>query len=258
MASSTDSPGPITKTVGDAAIILSLLAGKDPQDATSSPLPAEDYSFGLEKIDPSQITLGIPKEYFLPNMDPQVDFYLRRAIKNFKKLGFRTKEVSLLNPKYSIATYTIAQRAEVSSNLARYDGIRYGYPRQFFGQEAKRRIMLGAFVLSAGYFDQFYIKAQKVRQLMIKDFQRVFKQVELLIAPTSPFLPLKIGQSAREPMFGEMQDVLVEASSLAGLPGISLNCGWANSLPVGMQIIAPQFKEKLILKIARFYEKYIA
>jgi len=255
MCSSTDSPGPITKTVEDAALMLSVLAGKDPYDATTATVKTDQYHRNLAKIDPAQITLGIPREYFLPQMEKEVSYHVQKAIKQFKKLGFKIRKVSLLDPKYSIAVYTIIQRAEVSSNLARYDGIRFGRGRKFFGQEAKRRIMLGAYVLSAGYYDRYYLAGQKVRQLIIEDFEKVFKKVDALVAPTSPSRALKIGASQKSPMFGEIQDVLVEASSLAGLPGININCGWADSLPVGLQIIAPQFAEKLILKIAHCYEQ---
>lgn len=255
MASSTDSPGPITKTVEDAAIILSILAGHDYHDPTTSNKPVEKYYKKMDAIKPENITLGVPKEYFLPQMDSKVTKTVHKAIEALKKVGFKIKEVSLLDPKYSIAVYTIIQRAEVSSNLARYDGIRYGRKRKFFGREAKRRIMLGAHVLSAGYFDQYYLKGQKVRRLIVQDFKRVFKKVDALIAPTSPSLPLKIGASKKGAMFGELQDVLVEASSLAGLPGININCGWADKLPVGVQIVAPQFSESLILKVAHAYEK---
>jgi aspartyl-tRNA(Asn)/glutamyl-tRNA(Gln) amidotransferase subunit A len=254
MASSTDSPGPITKTVEDSAIMLSVLAGKDSRDATTSSRPVEDYPKKI-KTKSKKPVLGVPKEYFLADMDPAVKKVVEEGIKTLEKLGYKTKTVSLLDPKYSIAVYTIVQRAEVSSNLARYDGIRYGQDRSFFGQEAKRRIMLGSHVLSAGYFDQHYTKAQKVRTIIREDFNKTFKKVDALIAPTSPTPALKLGASAKQPMFGEMQDVLVEASAMAGLPGININCGWKDKLPIGMQIFAPQFKESLILKIAHDFEK---
>ncbi len=250
MASSTDSPGPITKTVEDAGIILQVLAGKDEKDATSSNKKVDDYQ-NLD-LSPKDITLGIPIEYFLENMDKEVRKIINSKIKDLEKIGFKTKEISLLDPKYSIAVYTIVQRAEVSSNLARYDGIRYGSGRDNFGQEAKRRVMLGTHVLSSGYYDEYYRKGQKVRTQIKRDLDRAFQQVDAVVAPTSPTTALKIGESKKSPMFGEMQDVLVEASSLAGLPGISVNAGFSNKLPVGIQFFAPQFKEKLILQIADF------
>jgi len=257
MASSTDSPGPITKTAEDAAIILSVITGNDHHDATSSKRVGELYQDKIKSLDPKIITIGVPKQYFPNNIDKHVKQKVENAINELKKHGFVIKPVSLIDPKYSIAAYTIIQRAEVSSNLARYDGIRFGNPRSSFGKEARRRIMLGAYVLSAGYYDQYYIKAQKVRKLIVNDFKKAFSHVDLLIAPTSPNLPLKIGESEKEAMFGELQDVLVEASSLAGLPAVSINCGWVGSLPVGMQIIGPRFSEKLILKTANFFETNI-
>lgn len=254
MASSTDSPGPITKTVKDAAIILSIIAGNDPRDATSADRKSENYEKEIDKVAAKKITIGIPKEYFPKDMDIAVKNKVEGAIRKLKKIGFNIKAVSLLDPKYSIAAYTIIQRAEVSSNLARYDGIRFGNSRKSFGKEAKKRIMLGSHVLSSGYFDQYYLKAQKVRNLIVKDFDQVFGKVDLLLAPTSPYLPLKIGRSEKETMFGELQDILVEASALAGLPAINVTCGWSKKLPVGMQIIGPHFSEKLILKTANCFE----
>ncbi len=255
MASSTDSPGPITKTVEDAAIMIKVLAGKDNKDATSSDEKADDY---LDlKTDPQKITIGVPKEYFLTNMDSGVKKIIKDRLAQLENSGFRIKEISLLDPKYSIAVYTIVQRAEVSSNLARFDGIRYGSKRTNFGPEPKRRIMLGAHVLSSGYYDQYYTKAQKVRTLIKKDLDKAFESVDIIAAPTSPTTALKIGESEKSPMFGEMQDVLVEASSLAGLPGISINAGYTDGLPVGIQFFGPQFKEKLILQIGQFFEKNV-
>jgi len=254
MASSTDSPGPLTKNVEDAAIILSVLAGKDEKDGTTSLEPVRNYRDSLKKKQ-KKLTLGVPKEYFLPKMDKKVVLVVKNAIKKLEKIGFKIKEISLFDPKYAIAVYTIIMRAEVSSNLGRYDGIRFGNSRSSFGQEAKRRVMLGGHVLSSGYFDQYYLHAQKLRALIVKDFEKIFKDVDAIIAPTSPSVALKVGAAAKDPLFGEMQDVLVEASAMAGLPGISINSGWVDNLPVGMQIVAPQFREDLILNIAYRYEK---
>ncbi|MFH1601865.1 MAG: Asp-tRNA(Asn)/Glu-tRNA(Gln) amidotransferase subunit GatA [Candidatus Shapirobacteria bacterium] len=257
MASSTDSPGPLTKTAEDAALILNVLSGKDQKDATSADFPYFDFRKNL-KGSPKELVLGVPRNYFLPEMDKKIILVIKEAINNFKKAGFKVKEVSLLDPRLAMTVYTIIMRAEVSSNLARYDGIRFGKSRKYFGQEAKRRILVGSHVLSAGYYDRYYRYAQKARQLILKDFERVFKKVDLLIAPTSPSTALKIGEAAKNPLFGEMQDILVEASALAGLPGISINVGWANKLPVGLQIIAPQFREDIMLKVAYLYEKNIS
>lgn len=254
MASSLDSPGPMTKTVEDAALILQVLAGKDEMDVTSSPRAVPNYLTKL-KGGITGLKIGIPKEYFLEGMDEGVIKVVQRAIKVLEGQGAKVKEVTLLDPKYSVAVYTILQRSEVSSNLARYDGVRFGQDRTYFGEEAKRRIMLGAYALSSGYYEQYYLKAQKARSLICQDFDRVFKKVDCLVAPTSPSVALKVGASVQDPMFGEMQDILVEASSLAGLPGVNLPCGFSNGLPVGMQVIGPQFSEELLFQVGYAYEQ---
>ncbi|MBL7156151.1 MAG: Asp-tRNA(Asn)/Glu-tRNA(Gln) amidotransferase subunit GatA [Candidatus Pacebacteria bacterium] len=254
MASSTDSPGPITKTVKDAGLILQILAGKDEMDATTSFESVPTYL--SKNLNIRKLKIGVPKQYFLKEMDKGVKKSILDAINVFKQKGAIIKQINLLDPKYSVAVYTIIQRAEVSSNLGRYDGIRYGNNRHFFGQEAKRRIMLGTYALSAGYYDQYYAKAQKVRALMIKDFEKVFKKVDVLISPTCPTTALKVGASENQSMFGEIQDILVEASSLAGLPGLNICSGFSKSnLPIGMQIIGPQFSEDMLLKVGHFYQQ---
>ena len=178
------------------------------------------------------------------------------AIAVLKRLGAEVKEISLLDPKYSVAVYTILQRSEVSSNLARYDGIRYGNKRSAFGEEAKRRMMLGTYTLSAGYYDQYYLKAQKVRTLICRDFEEAFKKVDLIVGPTSPCTALPLGATKNASMFGELQDILVEASSIAGLPGINLCSGFSgDGLPTGIQIMGPHFSEELILKAGFAYEQ---
>ncbi len=254
MASSLDSPGPITKRVEDAAIILQILAGKDDFDATTSPKPVNDYISTL-KNDISGIKIGIADEYF-DDITDQVREKVLEAIKVVEKLGAKIIKIKLFPPKYTIAVYTILQRAEVSSNLARYDGIRYGNDRSFFADEAKRRIMLGTYALSAGYYDQYYNKAQKVRTVIVEDFNSAFKQVAVILAPTNPWTALPLGASKDNPMYGEMADALVEPSSIAGLPGINVPCGLSNiGLPVGFQLIGPQFSESLILNVAYKYEQ---
>lgn len=254
MGSSLDSPGPITKTVEDSALLLQVLAGFDPLDATTSTEKPPDFLKNLHsKI--TGIKIGISEDYFKQS-DLEVQQKVREALKVLEKLGARIKIIKLFDPTYAIAVYTIIQRAEVSSNLARYDGIRYGFGRDKFGDEAKRRIMLGTYVLSAGYYDQYYNKAQKVRTLIVKDFQKAFKEVDVIIGPTSPSTALPVGSSKNHPMFGEMADVLVEPSSIAGLPGISVPVGFSkDNLPIGMQIMGPQFSESLILNIANMFEK---
>ncbi|MBI4990541.1 Asp-tRNA(Asn)/Glu-tRNA(Gln) amidotransferase subunit GatA, partial [Candidatus Gottesmanbacteria bacterium] len=178
-----------------------------------------------------------------------------QAIKVFKKLGADIKEVNLIDPQYAISVYTILQRAEVSANLARYDGIRYGNGRDKFGEEAKRRIMLGTYALSTGYYDALYLKAQQIRTMIIDDFNKVFKDVDIIIGPTTPCTALPLGSSKTSPMFGEVQDVLVEPSTIAGLPGISIPCGFSDGLPVGLQIIGPQFSEMKIIQVAYTFEQ---
>lgn len=253
MASSTDSPGPMTKNVSDAALLLQIIAGNDSQDATSSPSDAPDYSKDINsKI--SGLRIGLAKDYLLPGMSGQVISLIRNAAADFEKFGASVEEISLMDPQYSIGVYTILQRSEVSSNLARYDGIRFGKGRDSFAEEAKRRIMLGTYALSAGYYDQFYRKAQQVRTLIVKDFEKAFKNVDLIIGPTSPGTALPVGASKNQPMFGEMEDVLAEPSSIAGLPGVSVPCGFIKGLPVGLQIISSAFNEKKILQAAYAYQ----
>src|SRR3990167_11295140 len=250
MASSLDCPGPISSTVEDSALILQILAGKDPMDATTSPKDVPDYLANLNK-DISGLTIGVSDEYFIEGIDPEVEKAVRDAIKVFEKMGAKLRKIKLFDPTHSVAVYTILQRSEVSSNLARYDGIRYGQTRDKFGAEAKRRIILGTYALSAGYYDQFYNKALKVRTVIVNDFNQAFKEVDLILAPTRPSLAMKVGASADSPMFGELADMLVEPSSIAGLPGISLPVGFSKSgLPIGMQIIGPQFSEELIINAA--------
>ena len=251
MASSTDSPGPMTKTVEDAETLLQIIAGHDRHDATSMPgawQPAENRSS-------RNIRIGIVTDYFLAGAQEGINECVMKAIDLLKKEGYETKDISLIDPTYAIADYTIIQRAEVSSNLARYDGIRYGNGREAFAQEAKRRIMLGTYVLSSGYQDKYYRKAQQVRTAIIEDFASAFRSVDVLIAPTSPSVALPIGATEGASMFGELQDVLVEASSMAGLPGISIPCGFIDGLPVGMQITGNMGDEAVVFAIAKKYEE---
>ena len=254
MASSTDSPGPLTKTVGDSALITQIIAGHDPYDATSSPKSVPDFVSNLKsKI--SNLKIGFAKEYLVKEIRPEVKQVILDAAKKFADLGAKVDEVKLLHPKYSIGVYTIVQRSEVSSNLARYDGIRYGHDRSYFGDEAKRRIMLGTYVLSSGYYDRYYNKAQKVRTLIIKDFEQAFKKFDLIIGPVSPSPALPIGASKGSPMFGELEDMLLEPSSIAGLTSISVPCGFVDGLPIGLQITGPQFAEKLVMQAAHSYQQ---
>lgn len=258
MVSSLDCPGPITKTVEDSAFLLQILAGKDIFDATTSLKNVPNYLKTLNKSIHG-IKIGISDDYF-EGVDNDVKNRIYDAIKILEKMGAKIKKIKLFSPKYAIAVYTILQRSEVSSNLARYDGIRYGYGRNRFGEEAKRRILLGTYTLSAGYYDKYYNKAQKVRTIIVEDFKKAFDPlddgVDVIVGPTSPTSAMPVGSSKDHPMFGEMADALVEPSTIAGLPGINVPCGFSKGgLPIGMQIIGPQFSEALILNVAHKYEQ---
>ncbi len=252
MASSTDSPGPLTKTVEDAATILEVLAGKDPHDATSSSLPVEKYSETMKAG--KKMTIGIADDYF-DGVDSEVVAKVQEALKLLESKGHTVKKIELFDPKYAIDVYTILMRSEVSSNLARFDGIRYGNDRSYFAEEAKRRMMLGTYALSSGYYDAYYKKAQKVRTLIVEDFAKAFAEVDVIIGPTLPTPAIKIGQ-ADDPMFGEKADILTEPSAIAGLCAINMPVGFSSlGLPIGMQIMGRQFGESTILDLAYQYEK---
>jgi len=252
MGSSLDSPGPLTKTVADSSIVLYAISGKDKFDATTSERKVEEIRNFPQKLD--GVRIGLPREYFMKETQEGINELVKKEIKKLESLGAVLVEVSLMDPKYSIADYTIIQRAEVSSNLGRYDGIRYGNDRSCFGQEAKKRVMLGTYALSSGYYDAYYKKAQKVRMLMKNDFDKVFKKVDLLVSPTTASVALPVGSSKNHPMFGEVMDLLLEASSLIGLTGITVPVGVINNLPVGMQFIAPHFRENNVLAAGNAYE----
>lgn len=256
MGSSFDCPGPLTKTVYDSALLLSIIAGHDPFDATSLPQDPSNYvsNVFLKKI--KGLRIGYSEDYF-EGVDNTVKVAIEKIIKLLEEEGAIIKKITLFPPKYAISVYTILQRSEVSSNLARYDGIRFGNPRSFFGDEAKRRIMLGTYTLSAGYYDAYYLKAQKVRTVIIQDFQKAFNQVDLIIAPTSPTVALSLGATKDQAMFGELADVLVEPSSIAGLPGINLPAGMKGNLPIGAQLISKWNDEALLLQAGNELERII-
>ncbi len=258
MASSTDQPGPIAKNIEDCALIMDIISGNDPKDATSSNKPKDHYLEVTHSATQSLkgVRIGKPKSYFDIELEPEVKLKVEEAIKEFEKLGAEIIEMDLLDPKYSIAVYTILQRSEVSSNLARLDGIRYGHSRQEFGFEAKKRMMLGAYTLSAGYYDAYYSKAQKVRTLIVEDFNKAFSEVDMIIGPTMPCVAMKLGESEKSSMFGEIMDVLTEPSSIAGVTALNLPCGFdSQGLPVGVQLIGQQFEETKIFKAAAAYQK---
>lgn len=253
MGSSLDSPGPLTKTVEDAAMTLQVLAGQDRHDATTSPsLPKEYVSLMKDR---RRMTIGIADDYFA-DATPEVAAAMEDALKILENQGHTIKKIELFDPKYAIDVYTILQRSEVSSNLARLDGIRYGEDRSFFGEEAMRRVMLGTYVLSAGYYDAFYKKAQKVRTLIIENFAKAFEDVDVIVGPSSPVTAMPIGSTEKNPMFGEVIDRLMEPSSIAGLCGINVPAGFSqDKLPIGLQVIGPQFAEDLICNLAYQFEQ---
>lgn len=252
MGSSWDCPGPMTQTVEDAALLLSVIAGRDSYDATSLEIPIDNYLQALKTK--KTFTIGVADEYF-DGVDGQIAKKTANAIDILKKLGHKVRKVSLISPKYSISVYTILQRSEVSSNLARYDGVRYGFERSFFGEEAKRRIVLGTYTLSYGYFDAYYKQAEKVRTLIKQDFETVFKEVDFIVAPTTPVTALKLGESKRYPFFGEKMDVLAEPAAAAGLPAVTVPIGLDNKgLPIGMQIMGRPFDESSLLNLAYQFE----
>ncbi|MDQ6808027.1 MAG: Asp-tRNA(Asn)/Glu-tRNA(Gln) amidotransferase subunit GatA [Verrucomicrobiota bacterium] len=273
-ASSLDQAGPITKSVRDAALLMNAIAGPDAQDSTCVGEPVPDYTAALGK-DLRGVRLGVPREYMLDGIDPEVKAAVDAAIAQFDSLGATIVEVSLPHTEYAIATYYIIGTAEASANLARFDGIRYGYradhPRSLFdhygrtreegfGAEVKRRILLGTYVLSSGYYDAFYLRAQKVRQLIRRDFADAFEKVDALISPTSPFPAFKLGARMTDPLQMYMADIFTTAASLAGICGLSLPCGFARSdegqpLPIGLQLLGKPLDEARLLQIAHAFEQ---
>ncbi len=254
MASSLDTMGSLTKRVKDAAIILKVIAGKDFYDSTTVEKKVPDYLKSLKK-GIKGLKIGVPKEYFVEGMNSKVREKIEEAIKVLKTLGGKIFEVSLPHTKYAIAAYYIIQPSEVSSNLARYDGIRYGFPRDKFGDEAKRRIMIGTFALSSGYYEAYYLKAMQVRTLIKKDFEEVFKKVEILVAPVSPTPPFKLGEKTSDPLKMYLSDILTATANLAGIPSLAIPCGFVDNLPVGFQILGPHFSEEILFRVGYHYEE---
>lgn len=255
-ASSLDTVGPMGGSVGDVARVLEVIAGNDPQDATSTKQNSYSYVNTLERPI-NGMKIGVPKEYMGDGIDDEVRSKIDDALKVFRKIGATIKEVSLPLTKYAISAYYLIATSETSSNLARYDGIRYGNDRSYFGDEAKRRMMLGGYTLSAGYYDQYYKKALKMRTLFRKDFSEVFSDVDILIAPTSPTPAFKIGEKVDDPLQMYLSDVLTVSINLAGIPSLSVPIGLSkkDNMPIGMQIIGGHFSEDKILNLARKFEQ---
>jgi aspartyl-tRNA(Asn)/glutamyl-tRNA(Gln) amidotransferase subunit A len=253
MASSLDSIGHFTKTVEDNAMYLQITAGSYPMDATTPPVEVPNYTENINK-GVKGLKIGVPKEYFIEGLDPKVKAVVEKALKWYEGQGAEIVEVSLPHTSYAIEVYYIIQTAEVSSNLARYTGVRYGNDRSSFGDEAKRRIMLGTYVLSAGYYDAYYKKAMQVRTLLKKDFEEAFKQVDVMITPASPTLPWKLGAKANDPLSMYLSDIFTVHANLVGVPGLSVPVGFVDGLPVGMQILGPHFSEELLFQVGHAFE----
>ncbi len=266
--SSLDQTGPMTQTVEDSARLLQVMAGHDPLDSTSRPELVPDYLAGLMG-DIEGLTIGLPQEYFTEGIEPDVEKAVRAAIDAYTAMGATVKEVSLPHSKYSLAAYYIIATSEASANLARYDGIRFGAKHdekemwatyrktrgEGFGAEVKRRIMLGTYALSAGYYDAWYGKAQGVRMLIKQDFDTVFADVDVLLSPTSPTTAFKIGENISDPLAMYLADVLTIAANIAGICGISIPCGFdGQGLPIGVQLLAPALGEDLLLRTAHAYQ----
>ncbi|HBA85513.1 MAG TPA: Asp-tRNA(Asn)/Glu-tRNA(Gln) amidotransferase GatCAB subunit A [Verrucomicrobia bacterium] len=268
-ASSLDQVGPLTKTVQDASLLLRAMSGHDPMDSSSVDVPVPDYSLAL-RPDLKGMKLGLPKEYFVEGMDPQVESAVRAAVEQCRALGAEIVEVSLPHTRYAIAAYYVIATAEASANLARFDGVRYGkrvegedpidmYGKTRaagFGREVKRRIILGTYVLSSGYYDAYYLRAQKVRTLIRNDFLKAFETCDALLTPVAPTAAYRIGEKKDDPLQMYLGDIFTVTANLAGICGLSAPCGFTGGgLPIGLQILGPGFKEENILRVGHAYEQ---
>ena len=270
-ASSLDQVGPITKDVTDAAIMMNVIAGYDPLDSTSANVPVPDYMKALKKKDVKKLRIGLPNEYFGEGLNPEVEHAVRTAVDVLKELGGEIKEISLPTTRAAVAAYYLIATAEASSNLARYDGIKYGLRtkqsndlldmymktrQEGFGPEVKRRIMLGTYALSAGYYDAYYGKAQAVRTLIRRDFDAAFKDVDLIVTPVTPTCAFKLGEKVQNPLEMYLSDIYTISVNLAGIPAISIPCGFSTAgLPIGLQLIGRPFEEDLVFRGAHAYEQ---
>ncbi len=268
-ASSLDQIGPFTRTVEDNALVMSVIAGHDPLDSTSMPAPVPAYVDALRE-DIRGLRVGVPEEYFVEGMEPGVEAAVRAAIAQLGQLGADLVPVSLPSTEYALSTYYIVAPAEVSSNLSRYDGVKYGFRAedgadlietylstrdQGFGAEVKRRVMIGTYALSSGYYDAYYLKAQKVRTIIKAEFDAVFEQCDVLASPTSPSVAFKLGSRTADPLAMYLSDIFTIPANMAGIPGISLPCGFSDGLPVGLQLLGPAFGEATLLRAAHAYEQ---
>jgi aspartyl-tRNA(Asn)/glutamyl-tRNA(Gln) amidotransferase subunit A len=269
-ASSLDQIGPFTKTVADGALMLRVLAGHDSHDSTSVPQPVPDYTAALGK-GVKGLRIGLPNEYFIDGMDREVEMAVRTAIKKLQDLGAEIVEISLPHTDYAVAVYYLIATAEASANLARFDGVRYGtrvtgedvidmYGKTRgagFGPEVKRRIILGTYALSAGYYDAYYVRAQKVRTLIRQDFEKAFERCDAIVTPTSPEVAFRIGEKTDDPLKMYLCDIFTISVNLAGICGVSLPCGFTNNprLPIGLQVLGKPFGEEIVLRVAHAYEQ---
>ncbi|CAN4276655.1 GatA Asp-tRNAAsn/Glu-tRNAGln amidotransferase A subunit and related amidases [Methylophilaceae bacterium] len=273
-ASSLDQAGPMAKSAEDCALMMNVMTGFDERDSTSLNRPKEDYTRGLSNIQGTQplkgLRIGLPKEYFADGLDANVAKVVQEAIAEYRKLGAETVDISLPNSQLSIPVYYVLAPAEASSNLSRYDGVRYGHRAaeyddlmdmymksrsEGFGAEVKRRILIGTYVLSAGYYDAYYLKAQQIRRLIADDFTQAFKQCDVIMGPTAPSTAFKAGEKADDPVAMYLQDVYTIATNLAGLPGMSIPAGFSNGLPVGLQLMGNYFDEARMLDVAHAYQQ---
>jgi aspartyl-tRNA(Asn)/glutamyl-tRNA(Gln) amidotransferase subunit A len=267
-ASSLDQIGPITRDVTDCALVLGVIAGHDPSDSTSADLPVPDYRAALQP-EIKGLKIGVPREYFGAGIEPEVEKVVRRAIAKLEEMGAICEETSLPHTEYALPAYYLVAPAEASSNLARYDGVSYGLRvpgkdiiemymntrSQGFGPEVKRRIMLGTYALSSGYYDAYYLKALKVRTLIRRDFEAAFSKYDLLATPTSPTVAFRLGEKAGDPLAMYMSDLCTIPVNMAGLPALSIPCGFSQGLPVGLQLIGKAFDEATLLRVAYAFEQ---
>ncbi len=269
-ASSFDQIGPMTKTVEDAAMLMNVIGGHDPMDSTSADVPLPDFTAALRR-DVAGLKIGVPKEYFAEGLDPDVEKTVREAIAHLQSLGMKTVEISLPHTEYAVATYYILACAEASANLSRYDGVKYGFRseksdslmdmytntrEEGFGEEVKRRILLGTFVLSSGYYDAYYLKGQKVRTLIKQDFEQAYRKCDLIAGPIAPLPAFKLGEKLDDPLQMYLSDIFTISANLAGIPAMSIPCGQAGgNLPIGLQLMGKHFDEETLLNVGHRFQQ---